>query len=212
MKKAAIFLHGNLTTISTVQDYVDSNTLVICADGGAEHAVAASLTPDVIIGDLDSISLSLKTKFEKSSTTFIKYPREKNFTDAELAIHYAIEQEAIVIYIFGLLGDRLDHMLANILFLSQLIHKSSITIIEGDQKISFIQDKQTFHGKKGDELSLIPLKEDCEGITTNGLYYPLDNDTLHYGSTRGISNVMTQETASVEVKKGVLIAIHRSKR
>ena len=96
-------------------------------------------------------------------------------------------------------------MFANLLYLSTI--PAEIILIEGHQKLTFVRKGTVLTGKKGYEVSLIPLTSDCEGVSTEGLAYPLKNERLPYGSTRGISNVMLGEKASVTVSGGILICI-----
>lgn len=209
MKKAIIFVNGNLAHLQDIKASLQETDTVICADGGANHALACGINPEVVIGDLDSISPEVKTILEERATTIISYPKEKDFTDSELAIQYAIDHHAQEIVIVGLLGDRLDHFLANILHIAHLTKTiQNITMIEGKQTISVIHKTKKFDGKAGDTLSLIPLGTDCTGITTHHLYYQLNNEHLPFGSTRGISNVFTHAQATVTLKRGILLAIH----
>ncbi len=212
MKNAIIFLHGNLSDTSSIRNFLSEDSLILCADGGAEHARKIGLVPDVVIGDFDSISQSDRVLLEEKEVTCISYPREKDYTDAELAVRYAVDQGADEIIITGLLGDRIDHMTANMFFLAELSGEKHIRIIEKDQDISFVDRVIEIAGKKGDEISLIPIKSDCRGITTEGLYYPLSDASLPLGSTRGISNVMLSHKAKVTVTQGVLMVVHRRMR
>lgn len=207
MKTALIFLHGDLTCISHIPPHVKTAELIIAADGGAEYAIQCGLTPHIVIGDLDSISARTKQYLEHK-TQWQVYPREKDYTDAELAIQYALKQKATTIYIAGFLGRRIDHMMATLFYLSTL--PATFTLLEGTQRITLIKEKTIITGKKDDEISLIPLQGDCIGITTVGLAYPLQNETLPYGATRGVSNIMNSEKATIEIHSGTLLCIQTS--
>ena len=206
MKTAVVFLHGNNTDVSQATFYCKKADLIICADGGAEHALKLGIVPDMIIGDLDSLPSSTKKTLPKT-VKILQYPREKDFTDSELAIEYAIKQHIDKIIVFGYFGDRFDHMMANLFHFSQ--YDIDISIIEALQQFSFIKNASHFEGKPGDELSLIPLTKICSGISTMGLQYPLTNATLKNGSTRGVSNVFMTNSAQVEIQKGILLAVYR---
>ncbi len=209
MSKAFIFINGNLSNTSTLLSFIKSEDAIICADGGTEHAVNLKLIPHMVIGDMDSISDETKNKLSSEKTEWITFPREKDFTDSELAIKYTIDRKFDEIIIVGLLGNRLDHFLANIFHIAELTkNHRNIKIIEENQHIYFVYEKIIIEGKKNNQLSLIPMHEDCEGIETQGLQYQLKNETLPLGSTRGISNVFDEENISISIKKGLLIAIH----
>jgi len=148
-------------------------------------------------------------------TKIIKYPRKKDKTDFELAIDLSLERKFKEIIIFGIFGDRIDHFLANIFLLAkvQTINKSiKIKIIEGEKEIYILNKEITINGKIGDEVSIIPVSDKLNGVTTNGLEYRLKNEVLMFGSTKGISNVQTIGSAKIKVKKGIAIIIYLRKK
>ena len=104
------------------------------------------------------------------------------------------------------MGTRLDHMMANLtLFAEQ--RDIQITIVEPEQAIYVVKSSLTLTGKKGEYVSLIPFKGDVNGVSTKGLKWTLQNETLYFGKTRGISNEFIGETATISIKRGVLLAI-----
>ncbi len=112
--------------------------------------------PDLIIGDFDSL------KKIPPNIPVIKYPEDKDFTDAELALQFCQNIKTKEVVLVGLLGRRLDHLIANLMSLS----KYNFKIIEGNQEIFLCRDKLKIFGKKNDLISLIPLLGDCQGVTT----------------------------------------------
>ena len=209
MKKAIIFCHGNLVHPEKILTYINQGDFIICANGGINHALRLKLIPKIIIGDHDSFPIRLKNKLKDSSVKFIKYSTDKDQTDSELAIDYAIKKDFKNILVFGAFGTRLDHSFANLLLLTCLKYKTAkIVYIHGYQEIFIIKSQHTIKGKKNDLLSLIPLKDDCLGVITKGLKWPLKNSVLSFGKTRGISNVFIQEKVEIKVKKGLLLTIH----
>lgn len=145
----------------------------------------------------------------------IKYPTKKNATDFELVINYCLGKKFTEIIIFGILGDRIDHMIANIFLIAKIqtqnqsaSRRIKIKIFEGKKEIFILNKEISINGKVGDEISIIPVSEKLEGITTNGLYYRLIDDTFLFGTTRGISNVMKQTQIKISVKKGVALVEH----
>lgn len=208
MKRGYVIVNGNLSQIPSLRKKMSPKDLLICADGAAEHAFKQQLIPHVIIGDLDSIPKKTANFYRKKNVEFIHYPREKDYTDGELAIEYAIKKGVTELVICGLLGDRVDHILSNVFYVAQIAKKVPCMFMEGSSNLYIIHNFITLHGSKGDELSLIPLK-DCKGVTTVGLYYPLDKAVLHFGTTRGISNVFLNKRISVSIERGMLCVLHR---
>ena len=143
MKRAIIFINGNLSDFSHIQKFISPEDLIICADGGANYAIQNNIIPHVVIGDLDSISPEAQENLRSKDTTFIPYPKEKDFTDSELALEYALEQSVEQIIVVGIMGDRFDHLFANIMHFAQLSKNSQslkdLLIINGNQEISIIK-------------------------------------------------------------------------
>jgi len=209
MKRAVIFLHGNKPSKELVKKYVKKSDTIICADGGTIWAVECGLHPDVYIGDLDSITPELYKKLQKKENIeWHTFEKEKDETDSELAIKYAIKRGFGEILLFSVFGNRVDHVLANLTLFSVLSNKKTqIKIIEGDQEIYFVKNKLELDGKIGEYISLIPLQTDVT-VLTNGLKWELKGSILKYGKTCGISNEFIQTTAEVLVKNGTLLVIH----
>ena len=126
----------------------------------------------------------------------------------ELALGLAVDLGADDILVLGALGARWDMTVANILLLtaSELVGVT-VRLIDGQQEIVLLRggEEFTFHGRKNDILSLIPLGQDAQGVTLRGLEYPLENGVLRFGATKGISNVLLEKTATVYLKKGLLL-------
>ena len=208
--KTIIFANGTFTDLEQVPLLVNACDLLIAADGGARHCIAANLLPQVVIGDFDSLSESELKVLEAHGAKLIRYPSRKDSTDLELALEYACNQGADQILILGGLGQRWDQTLANILL---LVHPANtcarVSLIDGNQEIMLIGSSQTLEifGQPGDTVSLIPIRGDAKGITTQGLEYPLHHGTLRFGTSRGISNVLLDEKGTIHLEHGLLICI-----
>ena len=213
MKRGIVFVYGNLSDLGQAKKIINKQDCLIAADGGVKHILKLGLTPNVVIGDSDSISPSLQKKLRKYKIEWVKYPVKKDKTDFELVIDYCLGKKFREIIIFGILGDRIDHMIANILLLAKIQIENKlikIKIIEGKNEIFILINEITINGKIGDEISIIPISEKLEGVTTEGLYYRLIDDTLFFGSTRGVSNVMNKSTVKIIISNGVALVEHNS--
>lgn len=209
MNRAMIFVNGNLSDLSQAKKIITKEDYLIATDGGVKHIHELGLIPNIIIGDMDSIDPDLLKKYKS-----IKYPTKKNKTDFELAVDYCLENKFQEIIIFGILGDRIDHMIANILLLAKTQTENiliKIKIIEGKKEIYVLNKEITIKGKVGDEISIIPVTNKLEGVNDEGLYYRLIDDTLLFGTTKGISNIMTQTQIKISLKKGIALVIHLRK-
>ena len=183
--------------------------VVIGADGGALRLGAAGLRPDLVVGDLDSLSADARRDLETAGVTFEVHPDEKDQTDAELALDAAVTRGADEIVVVGAFaGARLDHMVGNVLLLA---HEDFAAI-----DVSLVTEHATFRalrgpgileleGAPGDWVTLEPLSEVVRGVATDGLRYPLRHEALVRGSTRGVSNELTERRGSVEAADGLLL-------
>jgi len=203
-----IFCNGSLDCPSLIKKFAVGSFKLICCDGGIRHAKKLNLIPDLIVGDLDSADSADVNYFKEKGVEFKIYPTEKNDTDSAMALNLAIEEKASEVYLFGATGTRLDHTLANVGMLINA-EKAGVPafIVDSNNTVEIILNEKSFKGKKGDNLSLIPISGVARGVTTNGLYYPLENAELDFARTRGISNVFVGEVATVTVKEGILAAI-----
>jgi thiamine pyrophosphokinase len=210
--RAIIYANGSLDgDVSRYSVQPRPGDLVIAADGGGRYCLELGLTPDLVVGDFDSLSLENLRFFESQGSQVYRYPTNKDYTDLELALQHAQQLGADEILVLAALGGRWDQTLANLLLPAALKFASlHIRLVDGAQEISTIHPGQCveIHGQPGDTVSLIPLIGDAHGVVTHELEYPLKNETLLFGSTRGISNVMSQQTASVFLQEGLLLCVH----
>ena len=191
--RAVIFGNGEIKNYERMSKYLCEEDFVICADGGIRHAKILNITPDVLIGDFDS------SNPDESEVKRIEYPTRKDFTDSEICMKYALEQGYDEILFLGMSGTRADHTLTNMLLLSKC---NNAYMIDDDNEIYYIKDNFRIDGKKGKTLSIIPVKGDMCGITTEGLDYPLCDETLYFGESRGNSNVIISDICKIEIKSG----------
>lgn len=208
-KRILIFANGELPNVAAARKLLALDDFIICADGGIRHVLALGLTPDVIIGDMDS----LPGIFHPSTFhgEFIQVSADKNETDLELAINHAFTLNPGKIIIIAALGGRLDQTLGNIsLMTASQLSAFDIQINDGVEEIFLCRDQAKVKGRSGDIVSLIPWGGEVSGVETKNLKWPLRNETLYPYKTRGISNEMLGEEASVKIKSGLLLIVHRT--
>ncbi len=204
MLRAVIFANGNLNQPPTLLP----GDLVIAADGGAKHCLRFGIAPHTVIGDLDSLSPAEVDKLRSLGAEIVQYPTHKDFTDLELALQYAQQHGAAQVLLVGALGQRWDQTLANLL-LPVLLPDLEVRLQEDNQELFLVRPGTAAHlqGRPGTTVSLIPLIGDAHGVSTQGLAYPLRHETLRFGATRGVSNVMEAEQAQVSLRRGLLMCI-----
>lgn len=210
--RAVIFANGIIDAEHLFIPNFLPGDVIIAADGGVRNCLLFGIHPDIVIGDLDSISEHEKRILVNEATYFITFPRDKDQTDLELALDFAIQNGAEEVLLLGLLGGRLDQTLANLLLLTKEPYTSTKLIISASPDTAqLLRDHESMiiEAEIGDIVSLIPLSPQVDGVTTNGLRWALDNAKLDFGSTLSISNEMTIPRASIKINAGKLLVIHR---
>jgi len=205
-----IFANGELRDgVNWIRPYLDNATAVIAADGGSRHLHELQYPPDVVIGDLDSLTAEIKTWLESEDTAFLKYPSAKDETDLELALLYAADHYPDNLLLFGTLGGRLDQTLANMLLLTHpRLDDRRLELVTANERAWLIRTEDQVQGNVGDLVSLIPLGGDVHIRATVGLQWPLQDETLAFGLARGVSNVIVDTPVSISVQSGSLLCIH----
>ncbi len=187
---------------------VPPGATVVAADGGVERATALGLDVDVVIGDLDSASADALAAAELAGARIVRHPVSKDATDLELALDEAAALGARRVLVIASSGGRLDHLLASLLLLgSERYAGLELDALLGEALVHVVRDARTLRGTSGELLTLLPIGGPAQGVTTSGLEYPLRDEVLTPGSTRGVSNVFTAAEARVTLADGVLLAI-----
>jgi thiamine pyrophosphokinase len=187
---------------------VPGSGTVIAADGGLERAHELGLEVDVVVGDLDSVSSAALARAEATGTRVVRHPVAKDATDLELALDEAAALGARRVLVIASAGGRLDHLAASLLLLGAERYTAlELDALVGDAVVHVVRGERTLWGRPGDLVTLLPLGGAAEGVTTSGLEYPLCDETLSSGTTRGVSNVFLADEARVIVESGLLLAV-----
>ena len=204
-----IFANGIIDEVAWIRPYLTQATAVWAADGGSRHLFRLNHLPDRVIGDMDSLEPELQAWLTDHQVPFDQHPPKKDETDLELALLMAAEEAASEIWLFGLLGGRLDQMVANIFLLSHpALAGKTVKLITPTEQAWLVREQTDIVGRVGDLVSLIPLNGDAQGVSTEGLEWTLRAETLRFGQARGVSNQLMGEKATVTVEDGLLLCIH----
>jgi len=181
---------------------------VVAADKGLEHALALGLDVTLAVGDFDSASPEAVAVAESAGVRIERHPDEKDATDLELALDAAVAIAPARILVLAGGGGRLDHQLSTLMLLaSERYARAHVDAFVGSAWIHVVRGSRALEGAPGEVVSLLAVGGPAEGVTTEGLAYPLRGETLEAGSSRGISNVFASNIAHVSVEDGVLLAI-----
>jgi len=208
--RAVLFANGMIDQESVEHLTIRTDDIIVSVDGGFRHVQALDINPHIIIGDMDSIDSHHLPNLEEQGVEIHRFPPAKDETDLELALHILRNRGYDECLIIGALGGRIDQTLANIwMMASESSTDFSISLDDGCEHIVVILDETTINGDKGDLLSLIPFGGPVQGIVTNGLAYPLQDEALYPEKTRGLSNVLLGNQAKISIRSGKLLCVHR---
>jgi thiamine pyrophosphokinase len=190
--------------------WADDVVLVIAADGGARHAAALGRRIDLWVGDGDSIGEAELADLAAAGVPIRRAAVAKDESDAELALIAAVDAGASRITIVGALGGaRVDHGLANVWLLGHPgLAGRDVRLVDAAARIRLVgPGRADLAGRVGDLVSLLPFGGDASGLTTAGLRYPLRDETLASGPSRGLSNVRDAGDASLTVGSGRILVV-----
>jgi len=210
-KKAVVVCGGEIRDYSWLRERIAAldPCRIICADIGARHCLRIDVDPEVIIGDLDSLDPEMAETLARRGTLISGYPPEKDETDTQLALQYALSLEPEEIRIFGALGGRIDHALANMSILKIALDQGIPTLLVDEWcEIRMTRDRCVLEGEEGQTVSLFPFSSAVTGITLHGFAYPLEDNVMEIGRPYGISNVLTGRQGVISLADGILLVIH----
>ena len=203
---AVVLASGDPLPVALLGDVaaaMDAATLSVAADGGLLHAHRAGREADVLVGDLDSVGTSALERARRAGAEIIAHPVDKSMTDLDLALDLVRERlgakdAPLDVLVVGGHGGRLDHLLGNLLVLASERHAAlRISGWWGTDVLHIVRDVATVHGDPGSTVSLLALHGAAEGVTTNGLRFPLEEAVLEPGSSLGVSNELASPPATV---------------
>jgi thiamine pyrophosphokinase len=203
---AVIVANGELHANARLKEIWQRADWRLAADGGARNArEQLGRAPQVVVGDLDSLDGATRAWLEANRAEFIQHPVAKDETDLELALNLAATRGAARITLLGAVGGRADQFIANVLLLTRT---PNLVIAGATSELWAATGHAAIEGNAGDTVSLIPIDARVEGIVTRELEYPLRDEDLERGTTRGVSNRMLADRAEVSWRKGLLLIVH----
>ena len=175
---------------------------VIAADGGLAHIQTLGITPNEVLGDFDSLGFT-----PEGANVF---PVEKDDTDAMLAVRRGLSLGYREFVLYGSLdGPRLDHTVANFQTLQYLAdHNAAGYLVGSTYVVTVVKEGSIFFPAQANgTVSVFCMGKDAEGVTLEGLYYPLEKGTLTAGFPLGVSNHFTAHPAAITVEKGSVLVL-----
>lgn len=211
IKEHVFIFTGGLLTREILPSVELSESIIIGVDRGAEWLIENGIVPDYFVGDFDSVSPAFFTAVKENYPERIKqYKSEKDETDTELAMRLAISLKPEKIFIYGAIGTRLDHVIANIHLLLKAEEENIQSMIIGtNNRIQLLLPNKSKLITKSNfkYVSLLPFSEEIHGINLSGFKYPLSNATMKQGNPYGVSNELIEDLGIISIEEGILLII-----
>lgn len=185
----------------TAQRRASAFDAVIAVDGGFASLKVAGCAPDLALGDFDSLG------YVPEGIPVKAFPPEKDASDMELALEEAVARGADAVEVYGALGRRLDHTLANLQLLASFAERGlTVRAVGDDSRITFLvgPGELRVEGRPGAVVSVFSLTDASTGVVEEGLKYALDRVVLTNRTSWGLSNELTEAPARIAVERGTL--------
>jgi len=207
--RAVVFANGSYSVESSAIANVTADDFMVCVDGGAAHCLNSGFSPDLLVGDLDSIDSTSLAKIKAMGAECIRFASEKDASDLELVFDILSDRFFEQVILFGASGGRTDHLLFNWQLAAARSWPFHLRIVDDYVDAQLVDPTSAFEAtaKVGQVFSVVPLAGSATGVTVRGARYPLDNASLVVGSTVGLSNLVTQEHLQVSVEKGIVLVM-----
>ncbi|WP_373898494.1 thiamine diphosphokinase [Haloimpatiens sp. FM7315] len=206
--KVLIVSGGKKPSKALLKIEASNSDYIICADSGANAVKEADIRPNLLLGDFDSINNDTLEYFKKENCNIVTFPKEKDFTDSELAIRKAMELGASSLVLLGFTGTRVDHLLGNLGLLNLCLLKGIKATIKDDNNIIFLSDKPLKLSSLNKRIfSIQAYCEEVKGLTIKGAKYPLVNYDLKLGQPITISNEFLKGDVEINFKSGKILVI-----
>ncbi len=205
--KAVILAGGDIAVTDALKNTCRDAELVVAADSGLRHAAALGVSPDIIVGDFDSVTREVLADYPEVER--LEHPAEKDLLDLELALDYAKEKGAAHYLIVGGLGDRFDQSLAAVFIAARWKRAGyGVSLQSGDRALYPLagEDEVKLELPPGQHFSLLSLAE-TSAVSLEGAKYPLERYALPFGVGRGVSNEVAGVPLKVELHGGLALLI-----
>lgn len=207
--KTLIVLGGDAPGAEFLKEQVSQADVIVAADGGAQALAHIGVRPDVLLGDMDSLGEGLAQELEQAGVPVLRCAPEKDFTDGQMAVDWALDKGATDITLLGALGGRLDHLLGNVALLLRAARGGAHCEMRDERTRAWAATGLTdIQGDVGDTVSLLPLAGDASARYLSGLQYGTQEPlALPADMPIGVSNVLTAQRARVDITRWALIVV-----
>lgn len=207
--RALILANGEIPRTAVMRSVAKGCHYVVCADGGARHALRLGIRPDVILGDLDSLTTAMRKRYRhlrgrsRTAPRIIHIPDQES-TDLEKAISHCIRIRCAEAVVCGATGTRIDHSSLALGIFRKFRKKIVLSLVDRSGTVTMLDRKASIPLEPGDKFSLIPLGR-CTGVTIRNARYPLSDEILETGAREGVSNEALLRQVTVRYRTGTLL-------
>lgn len=206
--KTVIVSGGKSPSLLLLKNELKDADTLICVDSGGIFLRDCDIIPDYLVGDFDSINKASLDYFKNSECKVLEYPKDKDFTDTELALELAAELNSDTIILLGCTGSRIDHLLGNLGLLKICLSKNIKAFIKDDNNSIMLTDKPIIiKGEPGATFSVQAFSEAVTNLTIGGSKYPLNKHKLSLGDPLTISNQFIDKEVSLDFSSGLLMVL-----
>lgn len=198
-----LFGNGEIPSHPIELNTLKNGSTILCADGGVDKLLSLELIPDLILGDLDSLSQNTSDY----SCDFIHLP-DQSKNDLEKSLEWCCEKNIEKLSLIGFSGKRDDHNMATLLLLTEYSEKMDLILYTNHSTIFCINGQREFGSLAGQEISMIPLRPSII-ITSDGLKFPIKDRFLD-STTHGISNIAIGSRFSINANGPVWVFLNHT--
>ncbi len=205
--RAAIFLNGTNPPLKLIRGSLRRCSLIIGADGGANLLYRKNIKPDIIIGDMDSISSEAVDFFTAQRVKLLRI-REQETTDFEKCLNFCVKNKIPAADVFGSLSMRPDHMLNNFSVMKRYSRKMQISLVSDEFEVFFAPKHLKFSYRIHETVSLLGMPV-AKCVTTSGLRYKLNCEDLEFGKREGSLNEAVSDSVEISHSGGHLLLFRK---
>jgi len=207
--RAVVFANGDCSDRVCSLVGVSNTDYIVCVDGGARHCLAAGLSPDLLVGDSDSLDASSASTIDKLNIEQVRFSINKDASDLDLTLRTLCDRAIKEVVLLGVSGGRTDHLLFNWQLAGSRSWPFQLRIIDDFVDAMLVDSLRplSISVPIGQLFSVIPVAQSAAGVVVSGALYPLKNAELMLGSTLGLSNEATESRLQVSVEKGIVLVV-----
>lgn len=207
--RSIIVSGGKSPSKELLKEYIKDDDYIVGVDKGCNILKEIEVTPNIILGDFDSIDKEVLNYYKDKNVKIEKFNAEKDYTDTDLGYIKALEVNPSEIILFGATGSRIDHMLGNIgILLKGLRENIKVTIVDDNNKMYAVNKSSLVKKEEGRVISFHALSDVVKNLTIKNGKYPLNNYDMTLLEPRAICNEFLDDDIYIEFDSGIILILY----